>query len=233
MPNKLTGHRAAFHAAAQSAREQRGTWRRLAVYPSVRGSRTTVGRISNGKADFAPQGSWEAYSSACDDGQAVWARYIGGGPRPAPMPDTMTVRVRYAGEGPKHEGVGVLTVTISTRCPRCGGPRGWDKVRPYRFTHHGERITVDAWKNPCGHEDVYAAVVAESRQEQRTTPVELIQDAYAAREIGVHASQAANLLVRNGYADAAALVRGEVKNRGGNLTTLQAVAFLQDLGGGC
>ncbi|WP_411092223.1 hypothetical protein [Streptomyces sp. 049-1] len=233
MPNTLTGHRAAFHAAAESAREERGTWRRLAVYPTVRGSRTTVGRINHGKADFRPEGSWEAYSAACEDGQAVWARYIGGGPRPAPLPDTMAVRIRYDGEDRGYQGAGVLTVTVSTRCPRCGGPRGWDKVRPYRFAHDGEHITVDAWKNPCGHEDIYAAVLAESRQERRDTPVELIQAAYAAREIGVHASQAANLLSRNGYDDAAALVRGEVKNRGGNCTTLQAVQFLQELGGGC
>ncbi|SOE31690.1 hypothetical protein [Streptomyces sp. OK228] len=231
-PDKLTGHRAEFAAAARSAREQRGTWVRLGVYGSVRGSRTTVGRIRNGKADFAPVGAWDAYSAACEDGQAVWARHIGGGPAPAPLPDTMAVRIRYDGEGPGYEGVGVLTVTISTRCPRCGGPRGVESIRPYRFTHDGQHLVVDAWKNPCGHEDVYAAVLAESRQERRATPTELVQAAYAAREIGVNAAQAANLLERNGYDDAAALVRGEIKNREGNFTSLQAVGFLQELTGG-
>ncbi|MFJ4469493.1 hypothetical protein ACIP2X_18645 [Streptomyces sp. NPDC089424] len=233
MPNKPTGHRAAFLAAVQGTREARGTWRRLAVYPSVQGSRATVGRINHGRADFGPEGSWEAYSTACEHGQAVWARYIGDGPVPPPLPETMSVRIRYDGEEPGYQGAGALAVTISTRCPRCGGPRGWDQVRPYRFAHDGEHITVDAWKNPCGHEDLYAAVLAESRQEQRATPVELVQAAYAAREIGVHASQVANLLDRYGYDDAAALVRGEVKNRAGNFTSLQAVAFLQELGGGC
>ncbi|MER7835272.1 hypothetical protein ABTY98_05015 [Streptomyces sp. NPDC096040] len=233
-PTNLTAaRRQAFAAVATAAREQRGTWVRLDAYPTVRGARTTAGRINNGTAaEFKGAGHWEAYTAACEDGESVWLRYIAGDQAVPRLPKRMTVRVRHDGDGHGYEGVGVLTVTISSRCPRCGGPRGVDTIRAFRFVHDGDHFVVDRWTNSCGHGDVYEAVVAEARQEDRESPADLVQAAYAAQEVGPHASQAANLLARHGHLDAAALVRGEVKNNRGHLSTLQAVEFLRELTGG-
>ncbi|MFK0063434.1 hypothetical protein ACIQTN_29915 [Streptomyces werraensis] len=236
MPTNMTAERRQIMAAvAAKAREQRGTWVRLDAYPTVRGARTTAGRITKGSAvEFPGLGDWEAYTAACEDGESVWLRYVAGD-QPVPhLPERMTVRVRHDGDGPGYEGVGVLTVTIAARCPRCGGPRGVDTVRPFRFVHDGDHLVVHRWTNPCGHEDLYPAVVAEARQEMRENPADLLLAAYSAQEVGPHANHAANLLARHGHLDAAAVVRGEVKNNDGDLSTLQAVQFLRDLvGGGC
>jgi hypothetical protein len=233
-PTSLTAARNnAFAATAARARTQRGTWVHVGTCPSVRGARTVAGRIRKGtSAEFGPAGAWEAYAAACEEGEAVWARYVAGDQPVAPLPTTMTVRVRYDGSGPGYEGVGVLTVTISAHCPRCGGPRGVDTIRPHRFVHDGDHLVVDQWRNPCQHTDIYAAVVAEARQERPGDAAGLIQAAYARQEVGTHAAQAVNLLQRHGHDDAAALLRGEIKNNRGHLSTLQAVQFLRDLAGG-
>lgn len=75
---------------------------------------------------------------------------------------TMTVRVRDDGPGPGYTGVSVRTVTISDRCPACGGPRGKDTVRGHNFRVDGDWFNVDRWDNPCGHVDYYANVLAEA-----------------------------------------------------------------------
>jgi GNAT superfamily N-acetyltransferase len=234
MPTIMKPERQALmDATATKAREQRGTWFRMGSYPTLRGARLLVGRVHKGSATgFPGAGDWEAYSAPADDGQAVWVRYVAGDQPVPPLPEWMTVRVRYDGEGPGYSGVGVLTVTVAARCPRCGGPRGVDTVRPHRFVHDGDHLTVDRWTNACGHTDMYEDVVLESRRGEGAGPADMLQAAYAARDVGIHASQAANLLERRGYQDAAALVRGEVKNRRGHLSTLGAVQFLRDLAGG-
>ncbi|MFD5571958.1 hypothetical protein [Streptomyces cadmiisoli] len=222
----------AMDDTAAKARAQRGTWVRLDAYPTVRGARHMAGRINRGSTlAFPGAGNWEAYAAACEDGESVWLRYVAGEQPVPPLEDLFTVRVRKDGMGPGYSGVGVITVTISTRCPRCGGPRGVDTVEPYRFLHDGDYLVVHRWTNPCGHEDVYQALVAEARQEQGEDPADLLQAAYARQEVGPNAAQAVNLLARHGHLDAAALVRGELKNNRGRLSTLQAVAFLRDLRG--
>jgi hypothetical protein len=78
----------------------------------------------------------------------------------------MTVRVRdNAAESrlwgsSSFSGPIVRTVTIATVCPVCGGPRG--QARPGRVVEDGEWRAVDVWDNPCGHVDMYAAVVVEA-----------------------------------------------------------------------
>lgn len=74
-------------------------------------------------------------------------------------PDTMTVRVADR----RHDPVGhaaIRTITISAHCPQCGGRRG----APYehRFSDDGEWKTADRWDNPCGHTDMYEAVLVET-----------------------------------------------------------------------
>ncbi|MFF4900543.1 hypothetical protein [Streptomyces sp. NPDC001068] len=233
-PVRLSAERRkAFAAVAATARAQRGTWVRLDAYPTVRGARTTVGRIIKGSAvEFPGAGNWQAYTAACEDGESVWVRYVAGDQPVTPLPTRMTVRVRHDGTGPGYEGAGVLTVTISTCCPRCGGPRGVETVRPYAFVHDGDHLTVHRWSNPCGHVDLYENVVAEARQEEREDPADLLLSAYSSQEISLDVGQAVNLLVRHGHFDAAAVVRGEIKNRNGRMSTLQAVDFLRGLVGG-
>ncbi|MFI0827191.1 hypothetical protein ACH4Q7_22360 [Streptomyces roseolus] len=74
---------------------------------------------------------------------------------------TRTYRVCDRGTGSGYSGVTIRTVVVSANCPTCGGPRG--EATPYRFCEDGEYLTVDRWENPCGHIDMYAAVLAEAR----------------------------------------------------------------------
>lgn len=77
---------------------------------------------------------------------------------------TMTVTIRDRGaEAPW--GVGptspaIRAVTISHTCPTCGGPRG--EAKPLNQHDDGASYTVDVWSNPCGHVDMYSAVVREA-----------------------------------------------------------------------
>ena len=79
-------------------------------------------------------------------------------------PRTMQVRIRdRASESPW--GVGpvnpcVRTVTISDRCPVCSGERG----APSNLNQcdDGAYYSVDVWRNPCGHVDLYENVARES-----------------------------------------------------------------------
>ena len=64
------------------------------------------------------------------------------------------------------------TITISDKCPICGGERG--KPYAYHFMEDGESFTVSRWDNPCGHIDHYgdcwkefkALGVAQANKEQ-------------------------------------------------------------------
>jgi NTP pyrophosphatase (non-canonical NTP hydrolase) len=55
-----------------------------------------------------------------------------------------------------HNGMDVITVTISDYCPVCFMPRG----KPYKaLSYDGSRsVEVDGWNNPCGHIDTYERV---------------------------------------------------------------------------
>ncbi len=56
--------------------------------------------------------------------------------------------------------VGTVTVTISDRCPVCGGKRG--EPQSYSFCEDGEWYSIDQWQNPCGHVDKYVNVLKEA-----------------------------------------------------------------------
>lgn len=58
----------------------------------------------------------------------------------------MTVIVPYGLNGDKR------TITISSRCPKCGGPRGEPLL--YKGVH--------TWENPCGHVDLYYSMIKEA-----------------------------------------------------------------------
>lgn len=83
---------------------------------------------------------------------------------PVQLPDTMTVTVRDDAAEARAWGHGgglrFRTVTISAFCPRDGQRRG----TPYnhRFPNDGDWYNVDRWDNPCGHVDMYDAVLAEA-----------------------------------------------------------------------
>jgi hypothetical protein len=230
--NLSPGQLAAFAAAAAKARAQRGAWFHLAHYMSVRGARSVAGRITSGRNEAFPHaGDWEAYTAACSAGVSVWLRYVGGTPPVPAWPDRMTVRVPHRSETPEGMAVGVLTVSVSTRCPRCGGPRGIRTVRPYTFRHGDVSLQAERWTNPCGHKDEAEDVVWESRVGQVDDPASLVQAAYAAQGIDTRATQAMHLLRGHGHEDAAAVLYGEIKNNN-TLTTAQAVTFLRGLTGG-
>lgn len=80
------------------------------------------------------------------------------------MAGTMTVRVRDRGaEPPWGHGLArvvVRRITISDRCPICGGPRG--EPRNLNQCDDGNYYSVDIWENPCGHIDSYPNVLAEA-----------------------------------------------------------------------
>lgn len=89
----------------------------------------------------------------------------GGARRPAgdaPEPGaTMTVRVvDRSGWGRSGAYPAIRQVTISARCPACGGRRG--TPRNHNFHEDGEWLSCDRWDNLCGHVDRYEAVLAEA-----------------------------------------------------------------------
>lgn len=54
----------------------------------------------------------------------------------------------------------LTTVSISNRCPVCGGERG--KPYWYHFCEDGDWYDVQRWDNPCGHVDKYSDVLKEA-----------------------------------------------------------------------
>jgi hypothetical protein len=159
----VTDHQGPAHAA----REQRGVWVPGPIYPTLTSAQDCARRVSSarGLTSYLPIGDFEAYGARCEDGGALWVRYVGGeGPLPEPMPQRMTVRVPSYGTGPGYSGVGIVTVSIAPTCPVCGGPRGWDTVTADPFTRDGETLVRDRWSNPCGHQDRYDRVLDEARR---------------------------------------------------------------------
>ena len=81
-------------------------------------------------------------------------------------PGTMCVTVRDSsaesewGNGPFRPVTRL--VTISARCPRCGGPRG--VPRGFNNAEDGVHWWTNVWDNACGHRDMYEAVIAEARE---------------------------------------------------------------------
>ncbi|MFJ3249172.1 hypothetical protein [Streptomyces sp. NPDC086782] len=156
-------------AAAANARQTPGTWIMAALYDASMTARTVARMARNGTIGaYRPQGSFDAYEAMHDGGSAVWIRYVTG-LDVVPMPDTVTVRVPDYGTQPGYEGVCIRTVDISSRCRRCGAPRG--PIRAHTFVKDGSRLVCDAWENECGHQDLYRMVLAEARVlAERTRP---------------------------------------------------------------
>jgi hypothetical protein len=233
------GHaRQVSHAlVAERARETPGVWVPVSVYASTDAASGMTRAIRGGgiKA-YAPAGSFQgAYTRGDDDGSPVWVRYVGLAETAPPVPTTMTVRVRHDGDGPGYEGVGILTVTVDNACPQCGAPRGFDAVSPHVFRHDGETFEVDVWTNPCGHTDMYDAVVAEARKREAgkqhvelPEPVRLILQACGERTVR-SGRQAADLLASKGFVDEAAVIRAEVKQCNGLMSAQQAANYLRRL----
>ncbi|MFJ3545391.1 hypothetical protein ACIPQH_24885 [Streptomyces rubiginosohelvolus] len=199
---------------------------------------------------YAP-GEFEAYAAFSVEGWAVWVRWVAGDEPVPALPDTMTVRVLSRGESLTEQELGVVTVTVSARCARCGGPRGWDTLRPDRFQEDGEWFTVDRWANPCGHQDEYAAVLQESRLRPPPAPPRPMPTAPPIAEApepgspagivlaaakasrGMRAVQAAVLLAtEHGLTAEADLIRAEVKAVGCQMSALAAAHFLHTIGKG-
>lgn len=59
----------------------------------------------------------------------------------------------------------VRTVTISDRCPKCGGKRG--EPRNHAQYDNGTMHYIHVWDNPCGHVDHYDKVLKEARERKK------------------------------------------------------------------
>ncbi|MFJ5038023.1 hypothetical protein [Streptomyces parvulus] len=209
-----------------------------------RGDAVARGIRSGRYRAYAPAGSFEASAHPHADGTAVWTRFVAGTGL-APLPKTMTVRVPDYGPQRGYEGVRIVDVEVSARCPQCGGPRG-PKVE-HRFRRDGEYFTCDRWMNPCGHVDQYDAVLEEARlladlPEGRTRPCKQIKGVEGgkfaveiavigeAREINpwLSALAVSELLSGRGHEEAARLIRDlvAISPTGGNMTARSAAAFL-------
>ncbi|MFC8884422.1 hypothetical protein ACFT54_09645 [Streptomyces cinereoruber] len=153
-------------AAATAAKSAPGVFTFVGVYRTRPAAESATDLITSETAPFyRPARAYEAYAAPHEDGTAVWVRYVQDVADLEPLPQTMTYRVCDRGTGPGYEGVRVVTVTVDPWCPRCGGPRG--KARPYRFCEDGDYYGVHQWDNPCGHVDMYSAVLAEARERTR------------------------------------------------------------------
>ena len=62
-------------------------------------------------------------------------------------------------------------VTILACCPRCGGPRG--VPRGFNNAEDGAYWWTNVWTNPCGHVDMYEAVVKEARERGTLGPARI------------------------------------------------------------
>ena len=61
----------------------------------------------------------------------------------------------------RDHNLNIVTVTIASTCPTCGGRRGKPVLRPY--CEEGQFYSVHTWTNPCGHVDYYPDVLREAR----------------------------------------------------------------------
>ncbi|MFC8332812.1 hypothetical protein [Streptomyces olivaceus] len=237
------------HAAVvKEARAVPGRWVFAAAYASRVSADSAARRIPLAERipAYEPAGSVEAYAANTREGPVLWVRSVEGGPYPA-LPVRMSVRIpAMTGMNPGE--VGVLTVSVRPVCHTCGGPRGWDVVQPVEMHIHNVLVVVDRWSNLCGHDDVYADILQESRRTPapRTTAasygrghrpgdparagvfqsaVELVLQATADHR-SMHAKQAAVLLRLNGYAEAAGLVEAKSRAERGHLSAKGAAHFL-------
>lgn len=241
------------HAAtAEKARQMPGTWLLAGVYAGAESAKAVARHVPGAwnMPAYEPAGAFEAYAARHDDGTAVWVRCVLGLDAVPALPETMAVRVCDRGDGRAYVGVQIVTVTVSALCPRCGGPRGVDTVRPHRFRQDGEWFSVDRWQNSCGHTDTYAAVLRESRDRSMAllTPVRVprrlvgVVDAgrfreevrliHEATEHRTHlfARAAVLLLEETGHQEAAEVLAREVKARSGRMSARQAVEYLTEIG---
>ncbi len=70
---------------------------------------------------------------------------------------TVTIPARV-----EHAGYDAMQVTLPWVCPECHGPRGEPEKG---FSYDGSRrLSVDVWKNPCGHVDLYSRIRAEDAE---------------------------------------------------------------------
>ncbi|MFI9026387.1 hypothetical protein [Streptomyces sp. NPDC053560] len=239
-------------AVAAKARAERGVWQLAGLYPSAETGQSAARRIPRAERmrAYHPPGTFEAYSAPHekDGATAVWVRYVAGLPMPEPRPSTMSYRVIDRGDGPGYTGVRIVTVLVEPECPRCGGPRG--KPRNHRFCEDGAWYDVDKWENPCGHVDMYAAVLAEHRKRLETieraeqqaaahaaaapndageyTDAVALLNAAAAEVSGLRAKQAAAFLDTRGHHEAARRIQEEVASHP-RMSARQAAVFLVEL----
>lgn len=71
----------------------------------------------------------------------------------------MTVRIIHRINGGWN--IRIVQVTISDKCPVCGGQRG--KPYNHNFCEDGDWYSCDKWDNPCGHIDKYSDVLQEAQ----------------------------------------------------------------------
>lgn len=162
MSSYLRGMQPLHADAAQRAQQDPGTWVMAYIYPSYGSGHSSVSSIrrERGPVAYQPVAHYEVYAATHTDGTALWVRYIAGLANVRPMPETLTVRVADATAGCGWDNVRVTPVVISSKCTRCGGPRG--AVRAHHFVRDGKRFWCDVWENSCGHVDEYGAVIAEA-----------------------------------------------------------------------
>ncbi|WP_420119920.1 hypothetical protein [Nakamurella sp.] len=79
--------------------------------------------------------------------------------------DRRTVRIPGSQD---HAGHHLITVTLPWVCPACGGPRG--EITPAISYDGSRRLGCDAWTNPCGHLDTYAAIRLETAIGRASAP---------------------------------------------------------------
>lgn len=248
--NRHIGPRPHHAEAAKLARASRGEWFLACMYPSLETAKQVARNVRRAArmSSYEPAGAFQGYAALTDDGGALWVRYIAGDATLPDFPDTMTVRVCDRGDGKEYVGLCVVTVTISTLCVVCGGPRGYDAIEPYRFHDDGEWYNVDRWTNRCGHVDAYANVLRESRAPRLARfipgPPQLnAQRVGYAGEVAfiltasantryMRAKTVARLLEEAGHKRAAELVLAENTARGGHMSAQGAAHHLKTLGGG-
>lgn len=78
-----------------------------------------------------------------------------------PSDERMIVRVADRRRSPVGHAT-IRTISISIACPQCGNRRG--PVTNHNFYDDGEWLSCDRWENPCGHVDMYDAVLAEAER---------------------------------------------------------------------
>ncbi|MEU7323317.1 hypothetical protein ABZ682_22615 [Streptomyces griseoviridis] len=156
------------------------------AYATMQAAQAVVRGVRTGRyRGYRPAGHFEASAHPHADGVAVWVRYVHGLYLP-PLPETVTVRVPDYGSQTGGECVRVVEVEICARCPRCGGPRG--EKQPDAFVRDGAHHVWDVWRNGCGHQDDYEAVLREASRglkPARRRGTEPVEGGKYARAVGL------------------------------------------------